>query len=143
MRGIAIALVLLLQVAMGLAQTPANAPPYRVIVHPSTPIATVDRAFLGEIFLKKITRWRNGEPIYPVDLVDSPVRRRFNEDVLQRSVAAVRSYWQQIVFSGRGLPPPELESEAEVVRYVLRTPGAVGYVSPDVATGGAKVLAVR
>jgi ABC-type phosphate transport system substrate-binding protein len=127
---------------MVLAQAPAAAP-YRVIVHPRNPVASAERIFVADAFLKKTTRWRHGEAIRPVDLVDSAPRRKFTEDVLTRSVSAVRSYWQQQIFSGRGIPPPELDSDQDVVKFVLHNPGAIGYVSGHADLAGAKVLQVR
>jgi hypothetical protein len=62
--------------------------------------------------------------------------------VLKRSVQAVKTYWQQRIFSGRGVPPPELESDDAVVRYVENNPGALGYISGTAALGKTKVLAV-
>ena len=41
------------------------------------------------------------------------------------------------------MPPPELDSDEEVVRYVLKHQGAVGYVSGGAAIGGARIVAVR
>ena len=143
MRAIAIVVAVLLPGVAVFAEAPASTPAYRVIVHPGNPTATVDRGFLADVFLKKITRWRDGESIRPVDLVDSSVRRAFAEDVLKRSVAAVRSYWQQLIFSGRGVPPPELDSDAAVIAFVLKNPGAVGYVSGGADVGRAKLLSVR
>jgi hypothetical protein len=123
---------------------PHGNPSFRLIVNPANPIAGVDRAFVSEAFLKKTTRWPNDELIRPVDLApDSPTRRRFSDDLLKRSVAAVKSYWQQMVFSGRGLPPPELDNEEQVVRFVLKNPGAVGYVSGTTNLDGVKVIPVR
>ena len=49
--------------------------------------------------------------------------------MLKRSVAAVRSYWQQRIFSGRDVPPPEVDTENQVIKYVAGDPGALGYVS--------------
>ena len=63
--------------------------------------------------------------------------------VLRRSVAAVRSYWQQRIFSGRGVPPPELDDDAAVVRYVLKYPGAIGYVTEGTPLEGAKVVTIH
>ena len=37
-------------------------------------------------------------------------------------------YWQQRIFSGRDVPPPEFELDREVVEYVLKHAGAIGYV---------------
>src|SRR5262245_29898277 len=83
---------------------------FRIIVNPGNPATTVDRRFLADTFLKKVTRWPNGDLIRPVDQnADSAVRRRFSDDVIERSVEAVRSYWQQQIFSGREVPPPEVD----------------------------------
>jgi ABC-type phosphate transport system substrate-binding protein len=117
---------------------------FRLIVNPANPVSGLDRSFVAEAFLKKTTRWPNDELIRPVDLeADSPVRRRFSDEVLKRSVAAVKSYWQQLVFSGRGLPPPELDNEDQIVRFVLKNLGAIGYVSGSTDIEGAKVISVR
>ena len=117
---------------------------YVVIVNPSNRTSTLDRKFLEEAFLKKITHWPNDEEIRPVDQApSSPTRRRFSEEVLSRTVDAVKGYWQQRIFSGRDVPPPELDGDPEVVRYVLKHPGGVGYVSPNASLGGAKVVVVR
>jgi ABC-type phosphate transport system substrate-binding protein len=120
------------------------APTYQIICHPSNAQASATRRFLSDAFLKKTTRWQSGEVIHPVDQVaDSPVRRKFTEEILDRSVAAVRSYWQQVIFSGRDVPPPELVNDTEVVSYVLGHNGAVGYISRSTNPGGTKVLTVQ
>lgn len=122
----------------------AGAPPYRLIVHPSNPYTILDRAFVAEAFLKKTTRWPDGGVIKPVDLpADSPVRKEFSEAVLRRSVQAVKSYWQQLIFSGRDVPPPEMKADEDVLSYVLRNPGAIGYVSGTSAVGDARVVTLR
>jgi ABC-type phosphate transport system substrate-binding protein len=117
---------------------------YQIIRHPDNPVDAVDRQFLADAFLKRKTSWPDGAAIRPVDLAPaSPARRQFSDEVLRRPVDAVRSYWQQRIFAGRELPPPELETDADVVRFVLRERGAVGYVSSAAALNGAKVLTVR
>ena len=115
-----------------------------VLVHPSNPSNSVSREFVADAFLKKATRWSHDEPIRPVDLrPNAATRRLFSERMLRRSVAAVRSYWQQRIFSGRGVPPPELDDDAAVVRYVLKYPGAVGYVTGGTRLEGAKVVTIH
>jgi ABC-type phosphate transport system substrate-binding protein len=119
-------------------------PVYRIIVHPSNPATSVDRSFLEDAFLKKITTWPGGDVIHPVDLApDSPVRRKFTHDVLNRSVEAVKGYWQQRIFSGRDVPPPEMDSDDDVVKFVLKHEGGVGYVSGTAAIGDAKIVVVQ
>lgn len=119
-------------------------PAFVIIVDPNNPHRSLDRKFIGDAFLKKTTRWPNGDVIRPVDLhPDSPVREKFSHDILKRSVAAVKSYWQQVIFSGRDVPPPELASDDEVVKYVLKNAGAIGYVSGTARVGNARVVTVE
>ena len=144
MRRIFGTLLLLALAAPVAAQGPAPAPGYVVIVHPRNPVTSLDRKQVGRIFLKKVTRWSDDEVVRPVDAsVRSPTRRRFSQDVLSRSVAAVKSYWQQLVFSGRGIPPPELDSDEAIVSYVLKHRGAIGYVSSTTNLNGARIVGVR
>jgi hypothetical protein len=126
------------------APSAQTAPAYRVIVHPSNPRTVVERRFAEDAFLKKIKSWPGGEVIRPVDLAPSAAaRRRFTEEVLRRSMDAVRAYWQRLIFSGRDVPPPELDTDAEVVSYVKRYAGAIGYVSAGAALDGTKVVTIE
>jgi ABC-type phosphate transport system substrate-binding protein len=140
-------ILLVLLAALGGRSGTVNADPstgFHVIVNPDNVTASVDRKFLAEAFLKKVTRWPNDDLIRPVDQESSaPARQAFSDGVLKRSVAAVKSYWQQTVFSGTGVPPPELDGEGQVVKFVLKNRGAVGYVSAGVNLQGAKILMVR
>ncbi len=117
---------------------------FRVIVAPSNPVDGVDRRFLLEAFLRKTTSWPDGQALRPVDQrPDSPTRQRFSDDALKRRVSAVKEYWTQAIFSGRGVPPPEVDSDDQVVKFVLQTPGAIGYVSTAASLEGAKVVPLR
>jgi ABC-type phosphate transport system substrate-binding protein len=133
-------------VALAATSGSASAPRlgFQIIRNPNNPIDAVDRQFLEDAFLKKKTTWPGGGTIRPVDLAPaSTARRQFSDEVLRRPVAAIRNYWQQRIFAGSELPPPELETDAAVIRFVLRERGAVGYVSNAAAIDGAKVLIVK
>jgi ABC-type phosphate transport system substrate-binding protein len=107
-----------------------SAPDFRLIVNLQNPVSSASREFVAGAFLKKKTRWRDGTLIRPVDQrFDASVRRRFSQSVLKRSIAAIRNYWQQKIFAGRDVPPPELDSDDAVIRYVAEHPGAIGYIS--------------
>lgn len=41
------------------------------------------------------------------------------------------------------MPPPEVDDDDQFVKFVLQTDGAIGYVSPNAALRGAKVIPVR
>lgn len=138
------AVALLCALFAGSALGEERVPPgFVIIVNPANPVRSVNEAFLTRAFFKQVTRWEHGAQILPVDQqVTSPVRRAFSNAVLGRPPQAVRGYWLQRIFSGRDVPPPELESDAAVIRYVMAFPGAVGYVSAATDPAPARVLAV-
>ncbi|MCP3141147.1 type 2 periplasmic-binding domain-containing protein [Pyxidicoccus xibeiensis] len=116
---------------------------FLVIAHPSAGVDTLTRQELAHFFLKKTTRWESGTEVLPVDLPeDSAVRVAFSEEILQRSLPAVRAWWQQRIFSGRGVPPVVMETTDQVVDFVRSTPGAVAYVDAGADVQGVAVLVV-
>lgn len=126
------------------ADAESAAPTHVIIVHPKSATTSVSREVLGDIFLKKAGRWATGEPALPVDQkAGTVVREVFSRTVLRRSTAAVRSYWMQRIFSGREVPPPELDGDSAVVNYVASHVGAVGYVSTSANVSTVKPLVVR
>ena len=114
---------------------------YWVVVHPDNPAVTLRRDEVSRLFLKKITRWSDGRAAAPVDLVVSaPARDVFSRDVHRRPAAAIKKYWQQMVFSGQSAPPPEVATEEDVLAMVRSDPAAIGYVSDEAALRGVKIL---
>ncbi len=117
---------------------------FKVIVRSDNTITAVDRSFLRDVFLKKTTEWHDGSTIRPVDLAQSSsAREHFTQDVLKKTPSQLKNYWNQQIFSGKNVPPPEASSAADMISYVLGTPGAVGYLPAGVDPGGAKVIEVR
>jgi ABC-type phosphate transport system substrate-binding protein len=123
------------------AEEPAD---FVVIASPGRHEVSLRREELSRIFLRKQTLWPEGGEVEPVDqLPDHGIREHFTKFVHQRQLKSILYFWQQQIFSGRGYPPPMLESDAAVVEYVARAPGAVGYVSRGTRLSGVKVLRVE
>jgi ABC-type phosphate transport system substrate-binding protein len=137
------ALAIWLSVALALASAAGNED-YKVIVHPDNPVTAIERSFLRDAFLRKASDWTAGVEIRPIDLAPRfRVRERFTEDVLKKSPWQLKNYWNQQIFSGKGVPPPEVGSTAAMVSYVLANPGAIGYLPIDADAGAAKVIRVQ
>ena len=117
-----------------------------VIVNSSVTGTTVHRADLAAVFLKKAVRWGDGTDAHPVDLsAASPVRKGFSENVLHMPVMAVVQYWgRQLVSVASSVRPPTVKgSDEEVMVYVAKTSGAVGYVaSGTVLPPGVKAVTI-
>src|SRR4029079_8031091 len=102
-------------------------PAYRVIVNPNNPVTTISKSVLSKMLLKTQTAWSNGNRILPVDQrATAKVRDVISRAVHGRSAMVIKNWWSQQIFAGKGVPPPELTSDAKVIAYVIANPGAVG-----------------
>lgn len=116
---------------------------YVVVVNSGNPVASLDRRAVSALFLRRVSQWDGGALVLPVDGPNSPTREVFSKEVHGKKAAAVRSHWLQVIFAGRGVPPPEKASDQEVIDYVKAHPGAIGYVSSSVPITAVKVLKVQ
>ena len=113
-----------------LGAAPAQAQGYRVIVNTANSTSRLTKDQLERVYLKKTTTWTNGSSVAVVDqAARSKVREQFSMSVLGRDVATMKNYWQQSLFSGRGVPPIEQASDAQVIAFVQANPSAIGYVA--------------
>lgn len=114
-----------------------------VIVNRANPHRSYPRGDVSRMFMKQLPRWSNGQAVQPVDLAaGAPAREAFSRQVHGRSATSVTSFWRQQIFAGRGVPPPEQASDAEVVRYVAAHAGGIGYVSPSANISAVAALEV-
>jgi ABC-type phosphate transport system substrate-binding protein len=117
---------------------------FLVVVNEQNAVPSVSRVLVSRFFLKKASRWDSGAVALPVDLpANSPTRDAFTRHVHARSVSSIKAYWQQQIFSGRDVPPPEKVNDADVLEFVRSNPAAIAYVSPDaVLPRGVRVLTI-
>lgn len=86
----------------------------------------------------------DGQALRPVNLASGhPLRQRFLKVLLQQDDEAYLAYWTVRRYIGKGVPPAELRSTAEVLDFVSRTPGAIGYVDPAELRAGVAVALRR
>lgn len=126
------------------APTVARAQEVRIVVNAANPETSISHDEVAHLFLKKVTAWKSGKPVAPVDQSEgSAVRAAFSRQLLGKDIAAVKAYWQQAIFTGRGSPPPQKASDDEVLAFVAANPNAVGYVSAGTALpAGVKAIAI-
>ena len=104
----------------------------RVIVNPSVPGASIDRKALADIYLKRVSRWSSGMIIEPIDQsAGAPLRTRFSPMVFSQPTVWVTTQWLRQMTERKGFPPAVKTSDQDVIAYVAKTKGAIGYVGVD------------
>ena len=131
-------------VALAGAAQSASAQDYKVIVNSGVAVSDLSADQAAKIFLKQTDKFASGTAAVPVYQVKaSAIRSAFDKAVLGKTVAAVETFWQQQIFSGKEVPPPTKATDDEVVSFVKATPGGIGYVSAAAAVAGVKVVAIK
>jgi ABC-type phosphate transport system substrate-binding protein len=110
-----------------------------VVANSSVGVSAMSTDDLKRIFLGAKSFLSDGSNVEPVLLQAGAAHEAFLKEYVGKTDAALRSHFKSLVFTGKGSMPKSFASDAEVVSYVARTKGALGYVS----NAGAKRIAVR
>ena len=133
----------LLLAALALGAVTARAADIKVIANSSVGAASVSAEELKGVFLATKSSLSDGSRVEPVLLKSGATHAAFLKDYLGKTDSALETYYRSLVFTGKGSMPKSFSSDAEVVAYVEKTKGAIGYVSGAAATGAAKVLEIK
>ena len=116
---------------------------FKVVANSSIGVASVSPDDLKAVFLGTKTSLSDGGHVAPVLEKSGPAHEAFLKECVGRSDAALTNYYRSLVFTGKGSMPKTLGSDSEVVEYVAKTKGAIGYVAAGAAVSGAKTLELK
>jgi hypothetical protein len=114
-----------------------------VIANSGVKASEIGKSDLRDVFTGASTALPGGGSALPVLLKAGTVHEEFLQAYIGKNDTAFRASWRSLVFSGQASMPKSLDSEAAVVEFVARTPGAIGYISKATPHEGVKVLTVR
>ena len=98
-----------------------------IIANPKVAAASLNHDELKNIFLGKLTKWEDGNPITFVLLKDQNIHKKFLEEYVDFTPKQFSRYWRGLLFSGKASCPKTLNT-AEALQFVAETDGAIGYV---------------
>lgn len=112
------------------------------IVHPSVTETSLTADDVKNVLLGNKTKWGSGN-LKLVVLTEGAVHQKIIQTYTQRSTDQFDKYWKKQVFSGKGIAPTTAKTDAEVVEYVSKNPGAFGYVGLESPRLGTKEVTVK
>jgi len=121
----------------------AAAADIKVIANSSVGASSVSADELKGVFLGTKTSLSDGSHVEPVLLKSGAVHETFLKEYVGKTEDALNTYYRSLVFTGKGSMPKAFASDAEVVTFVEKTKGAIGYVSAGASAGSAKTLEVK
>ncbi len=131
----------LLCLASFLAASLLGAP--AIVAHPDVKVSALSKEDAKNILLGTKSRWDDGTPIRLAVLKSGPSHEAAIQAYTSRSTDQFEKFWKKQVFTGKGIAPDSFDSEADLVAFVARTPGAVGYVGAAASAPALKALPVN
>jgi ABC-type phosphate transport system substrate-binding protein len=114
--------------ALGLASTRVDADVVAV-VGANSPISSLSRAEVMDIFLGRRTRFPDGSAALPIDQSEgSAARDEFYNTFAAMSAAQIKAFWAKIIFTGRGQPPKAVANGEEAKKLVAANLNAITYI---------------
>lgn len=113
-----------------------------VIGNRSVPASQLAPKEIQKIYLGKKKNWSNGLKVVFVKLGKGDVSKKFLKSYVKKNPSMYNKYWKKKMFTGSGTPPIVFEKEKDLVAYVAKTKGAVGYVSSKSYSESVKFLSV-
>ena len=105
---------------------------------PKMDLATIQKVYTGKFISV------SGISVTPVSIKPgNALRNRFLQQFLNQDEEKYTAYWTVRLYIGKGAPPAELPSAADVISYVQSTPGALGYIEESELKQGMNVIARR
>jgi ABC-type phosphate transport system substrate-binding protein len=122
--------------------TAARPADIKVIANSSVSAASISADELKDVFLLTKSSL-GGAHAEPVLQKGGAAHEAFVKEYLGKTDTALQTFYRSLVFTGKGSMPKTLGADSEVVAYVAKTKGAIGYVSAGTAAEGVKILEVK
>ena len=111
-----------------------------VIVHPSNG-AALDKDSIQRIFLGKTRAFPGGGEAVPISFKEGSTEEAdFTKNVLAKTPKQLKAYWAKMVFTGKGTPPRQTDTAAEMLNLISANPNLIGFVPAGSASGNVKVV---
>jgi hypothetical protein len=112
-----------------------------VIANEGVRIDHISAAALKNIYTGRTDYWDGGDEVVIAVLADTD-DEALNE-VSGMGASEFRTFWQRLVFSGRGQEPKTANDATTLVKFVASTRGAIALVPVGAPLNGVKILEVR
>ena len=103
-----------------------------VVVAKDSPIDTLSKRQIANIFLGKAHSFPDGTPAIPFNQKEgSAARDKFYVIVSGKTPAQVKAHWSKMIFTGRGQPPKELHDDIALKQLIASNTQNIGYIEHD------------
>jgi ABC-type phosphate transport system substrate-binding protein len=105
-----------------------------VIVNKSTPVTKITAGSLVQIYNLNNTKWSDGTKIIVFYDKEKSICQKFC-DFIGIDIISLRKRWMKLQLSGEAKAPEAVGDDAEMIKKVTSTLGAIGYINASAVKG--------
>jgi ABC-type phosphate transport system substrate-binding protein len=117
-----------------------------IIANKGVGVDHISAAALKDIYIGRTTYWPDGQSV-KLAVLDGQITDKTDAALEEvsglDSTSQFNTFWQRMVFSGRGQMPQKFGDTASLEAYVASTKGAVAIVLSDADLKGVKKLEIK
>lgn len=105
--------------------------------------SSLTKQTVKDIFLGTRSKWEDKKPIQFVLNGKKSVFKEFAKMYLDKTPSQLKDYWRNMVFTGKGERPKEIDSAKKLLMYVRNTEGAISFVDHKTSAADVKILKIE
>lgn len=110
-----------------------------IITNSSVAPGIVDAEMVKNIYGGHLTKWPDNSKATLTVIETHPVHEEFLKTYMRKSESQFTSTWKKIMFTGKGRYPTRFDSVDQLIDFVSKTQGAIGYVPADANPQGVSI----
>jgi len=114
-----------------------------IICNKSVVESKLSKQELINIYLGKKTTWSDKKKIIFITQNNAVISEQFLNEYINMIAAQYSSYWLEKVFTGQASPPKSFASDREMIQFITKTEGAIGYVSSSEGLSNVKLVEIE
>lgn len=114
-----------------------------LIGNPSLRESTLRKKDVKNIYLGKKRVWKDGTKIVFAIQTEKDLLKLFLKEYVGKSPSQYDNFWRNRIFSGKGSSPLTFDGNQEMINFVSKTKGAIGYVSAGSNLEDIKTISVK
>jgi hypothetical protein len=114
-----------------------------VVAHEKTAPAHLSDDELKAIFLGSRTSWDGGGKVIVAVLSEGPVQAQFLGEMVGKPPTAFATHWKRLVFTGKASMPKQFAKDEDLLDFVAKTEGAIGFVADGKTAPGTTIIQVK
>jgi hypothetical protein len=93
------------------------------------------------IFMGRYRQLPSGIKALPIDQPETlPEKARFYRLLVNKELPEINAYWARLIFSGKTIPPQQARNTAEVMDWLTKKRGAIGYIERSQVDSRVKIV---